>query len=97
MDRSKLTLENAFKSYSGKPGCMCGCLGTYKVASAHREFAEDELGYKYDDNAVNDAAVKRAFNKIMNDPNVDIDFYGNTANACVDTATRRNAIFFRLS
>ena len=34
-----LTLENTVRSYSGKPGCMCGCNGTYNEGSRARKMA----------------------------------------------------------
>ena len=38
-----LTLENTVRSYSGKPGCMCGCNGTYNEGSRARKMAATAL------------------------------------------------------
>jgi len=34
-----LTLENTTRSYSGTPGCMCGCNGTYNEGTRARKMA----------------------------------------------------------
>ena len=38
-----LILEHTIRSYSGKPGCMCGCMGTYKESSRARKMAITQL------------------------------------------------------
>ena len=38
-----LTLENTVRSYSGKPGCMCGCNGAYNEGSRARKMAATAL------------------------------------------------------
>ena len=38
-----LTLENTVRSYSGKPGCMCGCNGTYNEGERARKMAVTAL------------------------------------------------------
>ena len=38
-----LTLENTVRSYSGKPGCMCGCNGTYNDGARARKMAATAL------------------------------------------------------
>ena len=38
-----LTLENTVNSYSGKPGCMCGCNGTYNEGAQARKMAMTAL------------------------------------------------------
>lgn len=50
--------------YSGKPGCMCGCLGKHTYASAHRDAASKRRGYKVDDDEVSDRTVKLIVGKI---------------------------------
>ena len=34
-----LTLEHTVRSYAGKPGCMCGCNGTYNEGERARKMA----------------------------------------------------------
>lgn len=34
-----LTLEHTVRSYSGRPGCMCGCKGTYNESERARKQA----------------------------------------------------------
>jgi hypothetical protein len=38
-----LTLEHTVRSYSGKPGCMCGCNGTYNESERARKMAITQL------------------------------------------------------
>ena len=34
-----LTLDQTVRSYSGRPGCMCGCNGTYNEGERARKMA----------------------------------------------------------
>lgn len=34
-----LTVGQTTRSYSGKPGCMCGCIGTYNEGERARKIA----------------------------------------------------------
>lgn len=34
-----LTLDQTVRSYSGRPGCMCGCNGTYNAGDRARKMA----------------------------------------------------------
>ena len=34
-----LTLDQTVRSYSGRPGCMCGCNGTYNEGDRARKMA----------------------------------------------------------
>lgn len=38
-----LVLEDTVKSYSGKPGCMCGCNGNYTTSAQSRRSAITRL------------------------------------------------------
>jgi len=38
-----LTVENTIRSYSGKRGCMCGCLGTYNESVRARKTAITQM------------------------------------------------------
>ena len=38
-----LTVEQTVRSYSGKPGCMCGCKGTYNEGTRARKMAVTAL------------------------------------------------------
>lgn len=38
-----LTLDQTLRSYSGKPGCMCGCQGTYNESARSRKMAMTAL------------------------------------------------------
>lgn len=46
--------------YTGRPGCACGCRGTYRYSEAHREMSGESRGYAVtDDEVVMSSAVKR--------------------------------------
>ena len=62
---AELKVENVFKVYSGKPGCGCGCRGKYYVNPAHREFADKERGYAYDDDEVTITQVQRILHEMQ--------------------------------
>lgn len=38
-----LTVNQTTRSYSGKPGCMCGCRGEYKESERSRKLAITQL------------------------------------------------------
>ena len=57
-------IDNVASVYSGKPGCMCGCKGTYKYASKWREASSEDRGYKVNDEEINDSSVKLIVNKM---------------------------------
>ena len=38
-----LQVEHTTRSYSGKPGCMCGCNGTYNEGTRARKLALTQL------------------------------------------------------
>ena len=82
-----IRFENVSKSYTGKRGCMCGCRGTYYVASHFGvDAANKEIGYHgYD--TTNDRAVKLAVNKL----NKSIDW--NDADAVAEHVTKDFAWF----
>lgn len=87
-----MELGKVMKVYSGKPGCMCGCNGRYRVASAHVKTAGETRGYEYDADDINDRSVKIIFNKIMKDPGHKFDADAN----CVylDTPSRKLVAYF---
>jgi hypothetical protein len=41
-----ITPDMVREVYSGKQGCMCGCLGKYSVNPAHKAEADSERGYE---------------------------------------------------
>ena len=59
-----INVNHVIKSYTGRTGCMCGCRGNYRVASAHLAAASAERGYAYDASEVSDRSVKIVVNKL---------------------------------
>lgn len=87
-----MELNKVFKVYTGRPGCMCGCMGNYKMASAHAEFAAQDRGYAVDAEDISDRSVKIIFNKIMKNPARKYDADANCV--YVETGTRNLVAFF---
>lgn len=88
-----LKLEDAYSSYNGKRGCMCGCRGKYYYVNQHKDYAEKDRGYKLDDDEINDIAVKKMFNKLINDENSIYD--PNAKCLYLETETRNSVVFFK--
>jgi len=94
--------DKIFVSYSGKPGCMCGCLGKYNYKESFRSFAGKNRGYEISDDEISDVAVSRMINKFRKllESGVKlhlIDDYGkdHVGNFFYETPTRYNAIYFK--
>ena len=65
-----LDLSKVYKVYNGKPNaCCCGCSGKYSVASVHKEFADKDRGYAYNDSDINDVTVRKIVGKILSADN----------------------------
>lgn len=66
-----LTPADILQAYSGKPGCACGCNGTYVITAESRSEADTSRGYPHDDEDVNPNQVKRVLGKVQRHPGVD--------------------------
>lgn len=55
---NKIKVDKVMQVYSGRPGCMCGCRGNYRVASKYVAEANKNCGYDISD-CVNDVQVRR--------------------------------------
>ena len=63
-----LDISKIVKTYSGKIGCMCGCLGKYSyTADGAKNYGP---GYNVD-NSVNERSVKIIAKKVLTDPRAD--------------------------
>jgi hypothetical protein len=49
--------SNVQSTYSGKPGCCCGCLGNHRYAKAHRKAGGKRRGLRIKDSEINDRSV----------------------------------------
>jgi len=55
-----LKVEDVKSVYSGKAGkCACGCAGSHRSASAHRDSVGADRGYPVKDDEVNDRQVRK--------------------------------------
>jgi hypothetical protein len=62
-----LDISKIVKTYSGKIGCMCGCLGKYSYTADGA--ANHGPGYDVS-NSVNERSVKIIAKKVLSNPNV---------------------------
>jgi hypothetical protein len=78
--KEPVKVENIMKVYSGRKGkCACGCSGTYRYASVHREMGAIYTGREIDDEDVNDKQVRKVVNIInKNLENAEVDKDGVT-------------------
>ena len=63
----KITTDDVLKVYSGKLGCMCGCLGRYYVTAERREEAGKKRGYTYEDRDVSRKMVNKVLRLLQAD------------------------------
>jgi hypothetical protein len=54
-----IDLNKVMRVYSGKPGCMCGCNGTYRYMSDCIEMGGKDRGYPVDLEEVNETQVRK--------------------------------------
>ena len=69
----QVNLNQVYKVYSGKRGCMCGCLGNYRYpSSVDREAYKAQNKVDLEDEDISDRSVKIIANKVINHPNVKV-------------------------
>jgi sulfite reductase beta subunit-like hemoprotein len=61
---------NAYKVYSGRIGCMCGCKGKYSYTA--KGAVENSPGYDVTD-SINERSVKIITTKLLRNPNTKRD------------------------
>lgn len=60
-----INLAEVASVYQGKKdACCCGCAGSHRYASKHRDWASKDRGYKVTDDEVNDTTVLEVVNTI---------------------------------
>ena len=70
--------EHVLMVYSGKPGCMCGCLGNYRYPKANAELGKRQRGYEIRPEELNDAQVTRVLKRMATLENVEVgEIYGS--------------------
>jgi hypothetical protein len=85
-----LDINKIVKTYNGKIGCMCGCLGKYSYT---QDGAENHgPGYNVQD-SVNERSVKIIAKKVLANPNV--KWQDNIAFVEDRVGNRMQAIFFK--
>jgi hypothetical protein len=85
-----LDISNIVKTYNGKIGCMCGCLGKYSYTADGAE--NHGPGYDVQD-FVNERSVRIMAKKVLANPNVRLE--GNIAYVEDRVGNRMQAIYFK--
>ena len=101
LERLNEVEDEVFTSYTGRPGCMCGCSGKYSYKKSMRKWASKARGYKVDDDEISDVAVKRMINKFkkllsQGEELVYAESFSDEGYFFYETETRYNAIYFRI-
>jgi hypothetical protein len=78
------------KTYSGRIGCMCGCLGKYSYTADGA--ANYSPGYDVSD-SVSERSVKIIAKKVLSNPNV--QYEGSIAFVEDRAANKMQAIYFK--
>lgn len=65
MSRINIDIKEVADVYSGKPGCMCGCLGKYSYASDWVVEGGLNRGYPVEQEDVSDRSIKIISGKLM--------------------------------
>lgn len=63
-----LTEQSVPIVYTGKPGCACGCRGTYRYRGATAKQAGRDRGYAVEPEEVNDVQVRRVLRELQTAP-----------------------------
>jgi len=81
--------------YSGRPGCMCGCKGTYKVAPRYLDWANKDRGYPYtdEDGDISMRSVTRIVNKMNQYPEL-LEWADDGQYAFLELETRVYCAYF---
>ncbi len=58
-----LTKNDSLSVYSGRIGCMCGCIGTYKYSSK-TDFSKYSASYALGEEDISDKLVSTVLNKL---------------------------------
>ena len=85
-----LDISKIVKTYNGKMGCMCGCLGKYSYTQDGA--TNHGPGYNVQD-SVNERSVKIIAKKVLANPNV--KWQDNIAFVEDRVGNRMQAIFFK--
>ena len=85
-----LDINKIVKTYNGKIGCMCGCLGKYSYTADGA--TNHGPGYNVQ-SSVNERSVRIMAKKILANPNVEWD--GNIAYVEDRVANRMQSIYFK--
>jgi hypothetical protein len=85
-----LNVDKIVKTYSGRIGCMCGCLGKYSYTADGA--ANHGPGYDVQ-SSVNERSVKIIAKKVLTNPNV--EYAGNIAYVEDRVKGTMKAIYFK--
>jgi len=76
-DKPIIKREDVLMVYTGKNGCMCGCLGRYRYTKESSVLAQANRGYACEAKEINEAQVTRVLKLIATLDNVEVsEIYG---------------------
>lgn len=61
---ASITPDMVLSVYSGRPGCMCGCLGNHRYNPLFREEAGKDRGYEVDTDECSSRSISITLNKL---------------------------------
>lgn len=80
----KIERDHVLMVYTGRQGCMCGCLGKYRYPKANAELGKAQRGYALNPEELNDAQVTRVLKKMATLTNVEVgEIYGKAGDSLV--------------
>jgi hypothetical protein len=85
-----LNIDKIVKTYNGRIGCMCGCLGKYSYTADGA--ANHGPGYNVQD-SVNERSVRIIAKKVLSNPNV--EYEGEYAFVEDRVANRIQVVYFK--
>lgn len=89
-----ITFESILQVYTGKANtCCCGCAGKHTYTSRYQNESSISRGYPVLPEEVDDAAARRIFNSIINDPSAVVDEEFGFVR--VETSTRVKIAYFK--
>lgn len=73
----KIDRAHVLMVYTGKRGCMCGCLGKYRYPKANVELGKAQRGYALNPEEINEGQVTRVLGMMASLTDVEVgEIYG---------------------
>lgn len=69
---ASVTPDMVLSVYSGRAGCMCGCLGNHRYNPLYRAEASKDRGYEVDADECSSRSISLTLNKLKKFANVEL-------------------------